>query len=142
MPRIAAVQINVDDMDKAVDFYVGLLGFSVESMQHYPQIVKLKASAFSLLLFNVNRPCRLAYPDVAMTLVNIETDDLRSDLERLRRLGVELLHDRPMPCPVGVYAAIRDPAGNVLELLEYGETHARAGEEDLDRPQSPTIATS
>jgi len=37
----------------------------------------------------------------------------------LKRQGVAILHDQPEPCPVGVYAAVRDPAGNVLELIEY-----------------------
>jgi lactoylglutathione lyase len=119
MPRICVIQINVTDMDRAVDFYSNKLGFRVASREHYPQIVKLEHEAVPLLLYKVDREARTDYPDGAQTLINLETDDLRRDLERLRGEGVEVIQDAPVDCPVGIYAGIRDPFGNVLELVEY-----------------------
>lgn len=119
MPRICVIQINVTDMDAAIDFYCNKLGFQVRSKDHYPQIVKLDHDPIPFLLFKVNRAARIEYPFVAQTLINIETEDLRTTLERLKHQGVTVLSAEPQSCPVGIYAAIQDPAGNVLELLEY-----------------------
>ncbi len=47
------------------------------------------------------------------------TDDLESSLKDLKSKGVELIHETPQDCPVGVYAAFRDPFGNVHELIEF-----------------------
>ncbi len=119
MPRICVIQINVTDMDRAVDFYSGKLGFPVASREHYPQIVKLQHESVPLLLYKVDREAHVDYPDGAQTLINLETDDLRRDLESLRSQGVDVIQDSPVDCPVGIYAGIRDPFGNVLELVEY-----------------------
>ncbi len=121
MPRISVVQINVHDMDRAIEFYQ-LLGFDVAERKHYPQIVKLAhddVDRFTLLLYRVNQPAKIDYPRDSQVLFNVETDDLESALGRLREQGVKVLHDTPEPCPVGVYAGVRDPSGNVLELIEY-----------------------
>jgi len=119
MPRISVIQINVDNMDEAIDFYSNKLGFPVESKAHYPDIVKLQQEGVTFLLYRVPKKAQIDYPNVAQTLINVATDDLVGTLDRLKRQGVAILHDQPEPCPVGVYAAVRDPAGNVLELIEY-----------------------
>lgn len=118
MPKISVIQINVTDMDQAIDFYCNKLGFQIRSREHYPQIVKLEHQP-TLLLYKVDRAVSIEYPHVAQTLVNIETDDLASTLETLQKAGVEVIHKDPVDCPVGIYAAVRDPSGNVLELLQY-----------------------
>jgi len=33
----------------------------------------------------------------------------------LKAKGVEFVHEEPQPCPAGIYAAFRDPFGNVME---------------------------
>ena len=121
MPRISVVQINVHDMDRAIEFYE-LLGFAVASREHYPQIVKLAhddTNGFTFLLYRVERRATIDYPSEAQTLINVATDNLAAALERLRSNGVDVIHDTPEDCPVGIYAAVRDPSGNVLELIEY-----------------------
>jgi len=119
MPRISVIQINVDNMDEAIDFYSNKLGFPVESKAHYPDIVKLQQEGVTFLLYRVTKKAQIDYPNVAQTLINVVTDDLVGTLDQLKRQGVAILHDRPEPCPVGIYAGVRDPAGNVLELIEY-----------------------
>lgn len=120
MPRISVIQINVDNMDDAIEFYSNKLGFPVASKAHYPDIVKLdQEGGVTLLLYRVAKKAQIDYPNVAQTLINVATDDLVGTLERLKKQGVEVLHKKPEPCPVGIYAGVRDPAGNVLELIEY-----------------------
>lgn len=119
MPRICVLQVNVTDLDAAIDFYANKLGFEVGSREHYPHFVKLSNETVPIILYRVENGARPDYPDGAQTIINIETDDLMGSLERLRSEGVELMHDSPQQCPVGVYAGVRDPSGNVVELVEY-----------------------
>jgi lactoylglutathione lyase len=118
-PRICVVQVNVTDMDKAIDFYTDVLGFSVESRASYPFAVVLEQDAFTFLLAKCDRSATVDYPHVAQTLINIETADIAGALDELQAKGVDLIHSEPQPCPPGLYAAFRDPFGNVLELLQY-----------------------
>ena len=118
-PRICVVQINVPDMDRALDFYCDTLGFEIATRAHYPHIVPLVNEGVSFVLNLVDDVAIIDYPRVAQTLVNFETDDLAGSLRRLEAGGAELIHRTPQDCPVGVYAAVRDPFGNVFEMLEY-----------------------
>ncbi|MEA3311426.1 MAG: VOC family protein, partial [candidate division WOR-3 bacterium] len=74
----------------------------------------------SVLLYKVDKPFKIDYPNAAQTLVNIQVPDLRKVMADLKAKGVEFIHSEPQPCQAGIYAALRDPAGNVMELLEFG----------------------
>ena len=119
MLRVSVIQINVSDMDVAIDFYCNTLGFAVRSREAYPNVVVLEDPGMTFLLYRVEKPTKIDYPNVAQTLVNFETTNLVASLDKLRRKGVDFIHSTPQACPVGVYAAFRDPFGNVHELLEF-----------------------
>lgn len=119
MPKVCVIQINVSDMNDAIDFYCNKLGFEVRSKRYYPDIVDLVHDAIPLILYKVPKHTKIDYPNVAQTLINIQTDNLDSSLKDLKSKGVELIHETPQDCPVGVYAAFRDPFGNVHELVEF-----------------------
>jgi predicted enzyme related to lactoylglutathione lyase len=119
MPKVCVLQINVTDMDQAIDFYCNKIGFEVLSREHYPQIIKLKNDSAPLLLFKVSKKTDIDYPNEAQTLINIETGNLKKSLRELREKGVDVIQDTPETCPVGIYAGVRDPFGNVFELIEY-----------------------
>jgi len=120
MPKICVIQFNVSDMDAAIDFYCSKLGFSIKGKEYYPDIVLLDHEGPSVLLYKVDKPFKIDYPNVAQTLVNIQVDDLKKTMADLKAKGVEFIHSEPQTCPAGIYAAIRDPSGNVHELLEFG----------------------
>lgn len=121
MPNICVVQFNVVDMDTAIDFYCNKLGFEVER-KDYEDLILLEHEGVSVLLCKVDKPHRIDYPNVAQTVVNFQVSDLRQTIKELKAKGVEFVHDEPQKCPVGIYAAIRDPFGNVHELVEFGGT--------------------
>jgi catechol 2,3-dioxygenase-like lactoylglutathione lyase family enzyme len=106
-------------MDRALEFYCDKLGFAVDSRKYYPDVVELKHEGIPLILYKVQRPAQLDYPNSAQILLSLETHNLDATLNELKSKGVDLLHETPQDCPVGVYVAIRDPFGNVLELLEF-----------------------
>jgi len=106
-------------MDGAIDFYTDVLGFSIASRASYPFAVVLEQDGLTFLLAKCDQSAVIDYPHVAQTLINIETTDLVATLEDLKAKGVDLIHSEPQPCPPGLYAAVRDPFGNVLEFLQY-----------------------
>ena len=119
MPRVCVIQINVGDMDEAIRFYSDILGFDVEDRQWYPHIIQLVHEGVPLILNKVERSANIDYPNQAQTLLNIETKDLVKSIEGFKDNDVELVHETPQDCPVGVFAAFKDPFGNVHELLEF-----------------------
>jgi lactoylglutathione lyase len=120
MLKVAIVQINVSDLDKAIAWYREALGFEVaKEHYHYPVAVDLVHEGCRLLLHRAERSAQIDYPNVAQTLVCFQTDNIAATMDSLRRQGGELLHDTPQPFPAGVFAAFRDPFGNVHELVEF-----------------------
>ena len=119
MPSIAAVSIYVDDLERAVDFYTRFLGFEVRS-RPAPVIVELDHDSPALVLCQAERRMKNEYPDGSGTVIGLATADVAAAGESLRAKGAELLFDTPQDFPGGRFIAVRDPSGNVLELLQFG----------------------
>ncbi len=120
MPKVCIIQINVSDMDQAIEWYCSALGFEV-SKEHYnyPVAVDLVHQGCRLLLHNADRPASIDYPKVAQTLICIQTEDIASSMDDLKGKGAELIHETPQKFPGGLFAAFRGPFGNVHELVEF-----------------------
>jgi len=120
MPKICIIQINVSDLDKAMDWYCKTLGFEI-SKEHYnyPVAVDLIHEGCRLLLHKADKPTHIDYPDVAQTLICIQTDNIIANMNDLKSKGVELIHETSQNFPDGLYIAFRDPFGNVHELVEF-----------------------
>lgn len=118
-PKICVVQINVTDMDEAIDFYCGKLDFKFKNREHYPQLLNLDNDGVYFILNKVEKTAVINYPFDSCTMVNIQVNDLKQSMKDLKAKGVEFIHNTPQKCPVGVYTAIKDPCGNVMELLEF-----------------------
>jgi lactoylglutathione lyase len=119
MYKICVNQINVHNIDEAINFYSEKLGFEVGSRDMYPHLVPLKNAGIYLILSKVEKPTKIDYPNQAQSLINFQTDDLLSTMNNLKQRGVEFVHKEPQQCPVGIYAAFRDPSGNVHEFIEF-----------------------
>ena len=120
MLKVALVQINVSDLDEAIAWYREVLGFTVaKEHYHHPVAVDLVHQSCRLLLHRAEQPAQIDYPNVAQTLICFETDNIAATLDSLRHSGAEVLHDDPQPFPAGLFAAFRDPFGNVHELVEF-----------------------
>jgi glyoxylase I family protein len=119
MFKVCVNQINVHDIDEAMCFYSKKLGFEITTKEMYPHIVPLKNDGIYLLLSQVEKPTNIDYPNQAQSLINFQTDSLSTTMATLKNKGVEFLHTEPQQCPVGVFAAFRDPSGNVHELVEF-----------------------
>lgn len=119
MSKVCFTTIMVDDMAKAVDFYVKHLGFEVTKRDHYPYFVLLNHELYPIALHQVEKAVPVDYPNQAQVVPGIATDNLAEHLTRLSEQGVDLIHTQPEKFFGGYFAALRDPSGNVLELIEW-----------------------
>ena len=119
MPKVCIIQINVSDMDKAIDWYSETLGFEVSKEHyHYPVAVDLVHEGCRLILHIADKPTHIDYPRIVQTLICIQIDNLTTSMNDLKNKGVEFIHGEPQSFPGGLFAAFRDPFGNVHELVE------------------------
>jgi catechol 2,3-dioxygenase-like lactoylglutathione lyase family enzyme len=116
------VSINVDDVDSALDFYVGKLGLTPRSDRpRFPfggAWLDVGTSGGQVHLIEGDPP-RPAGQHFA-----IRVDDLAATVAELRAVGVSVTD--PSPVGTSLQAFLSDPAGNQVELHEVGGT-ARGG---------------
>lgn len=117
MPKVAAITIYVHDMVKALEFYRDKLGFDIVHASE--TIVHLECEALPIILEKESKPSTAKYPGTAQLVLGIATENLERTMVALKRVDVEFVHDSPQDFPGGVFAAIKDPSGNILELLEF-----------------------
>ena len=121
MTSVCVIGVYVDDMDKAVEFYCEKLGFQVAQRYDDGCIVRLENEGPPVILEKVDNAARSEYPGHSQFVLGIETDDIDTTSKNLRTKGVEFLHDKPQTFVAGLVMAMRDPSGNVLELLQFNK---------------------
>ena len=119
MTSVCVIGIYVDDIDKAVDFYCEKLGFKEAERYQDGCIVRLENDGPPVILERVEKANNTKYPGKSQIVLGIETDNIEKAAKEMRRKGVEFLHDSPQPFVAGFVMAMKDPAGNVLELLQF-----------------------
>ncbi len=106
-------------MDKALEFYRDIHGFEVENTYDDGCIVQLKHEGPTVILEKVDKLNPAKYPETAQVVLGIETDDIDKSYVDLKTKGVDFIQDSPQPFVAGRFAAMRDPSGNLIELLEF-----------------------
>jgi lactoylglutathione lyase len=118
MSSLSTLTILAPDLDAAQKFYCGLLGFAVEA-SYGPDLVKLRHAGCAILLGRCERPSRPDYPQAAQVVPGLAVADVAGELKRLRAAKVDIVFGEPQEFPAGIFIAARDPAGNVIELLQF-----------------------
>jgi catechol 2,3-dioxygenase-like lactoylglutathione lyase family enzyme len=117
------VRYIVNDVDAAIPFYTGMLGFKVE-MHPAPGFASLSRGDLQLLL---NRP-GAGGAGQAMTdgqrpapggwnRIQIEVDDLEATVEKLKRAGARFRNEI-VTGNGGKQILVEDPSGNAIELFQ------------------------
>lgn len=117
------VRYIVDDVDAAISFYTGSLGFKVD-LHPAPGFAAISRGDLHLLL---NRPgaggAGQAMPDGRLPApggwnrIQIEVDDLLATVERLRAAGSRFRNEI-VAGNGGKQILLEDPSGNPIELFE------------------------
>lgn len=115
--RMAALKINVDDMDKAISFYGDKLGFEVAVRSDYPQQVVLKTDDnFKLILNRVKRLQKAGATESQVGLT-LQVNDLEQAIEKMRSLNIGFAETTPRKEGVGNAIFILDPFGRKISLM-------------------------
>jgi catechol 2,3-dioxygenase-like lactoylglutathione lyase family enzyme len=122
---MAVVRYLVADVDAAVAFYTGVLGFKLVE-QWGPPFAMVRRHDLTLWLSGPGSSAARPLADGSRPAgggwnrLVIETDDIASHIARLTKAGATLRGDL-VSGPGGKQALILDPSGNPIELFEPGK---------------------
>ena len=116
------VRYMVDDVDAAVAFYTGHLGFTLIS-KTAPAFADVGRDDLRLLLSAPSSSAGRPMPDGrrpapgGWNRIHLIVDNLASEVDRLRAAGVQFRNDI-VTGPGGSQILLDDPAGNPVELFQ------------------------
>jgi len=118
--QYASVRYLVDDVQAAIDFYTGHLGFTVRSSAA-PAFADVVRGPLRLLLSGPASSGARATPADATAVgrnrIHLTVDDLTAEIDRLRGAGLSFRSDL-VTGPGGSQILLTDPAGNLIELFQ------------------------
>ena len=116
------VRYIVHDVEKAVDWYIAHLGFSLISMQA-PAFADVSRGRLRLLLSGPLSSAGRPMPDGVKpepggwNRIHLIVDDIEKEVARLKAAGVSFRNDI-VKGPGGSQILIQDPSGNFVELFQ------------------------
>lgn len=118
--EIAMNQINVTDLNEAIKWYTEVLGFEVSKDHYYPPraVDLVQKGNIRLLLYQVEKPAILDYPNQAQSIIIFKTNNLMETMDEFKAKGVDFIYDEPVAFPAGLFNAFKDPFGNVHEIVQ------------------------
>lgn len=120
MLEIVMNQINVTNLEEAIEWYTEKLGFEVSTKHFYPPraVDLVQNRNIRLLLYQVEKPTEIDYPNQAQSVIIFTTTDLKKTMEDLTTNGVNFIYPEAVEFPAGLFNAFRDPYGNVHEIVQ------------------------
>ena len=121
-PEMVSVRYMVDDVQAAIDFYTGHLGFNLR-LNAAPAFADVIRGNLRLLLAGPKSSAGRPMPDGSKpgpggwNRIHFIVSDLAAEVVRLRTEGVRFRNEI-ISGPGGKQILIEDPAGNVVELFE------------------------
>jgi catechol 2,3-dioxygenase-like lactoylglutathione lyase family enzyme len=116
------VRYMVDDVDAAVAFYTGTLGFTLLSSAA-PAFADVIRGNLRLLLSGPTSSAGRPMPDGRTPVpggwnrIHLIVEDIAAEVERLRAAGVEF-RNNVVKGPGGSQILLEDPSGNPVELFQ------------------------
>jgi catechol 2,3-dioxygenase-like lactoylglutathione lyase family enzyme len=116
------VRYMVDDVEKSIAFYTGLLGFELLTNMP-PAFADVKRGNLRLLLSGPKSSAGRPMPDGATpepggwNRIHLLVDDIDTEVTQLRDAGASFRNDVVVG-PGGKQILLQDPSGNVVELFQ------------------------
>ena len=120
--ELVNVRYMVDDVEKAVDFYTGVFGFTVRT-NFAPAFADVVRGNLRLLLSGPTSSAGRPMPDGrtpgpgGWNRIHFIVADIAAEVERLRAAGVKFRND-VISGPGGQQILLEDPSGNPIELFQ------------------------
>jgi catechol 2,3-dioxygenase-like lactoylglutathione lyase family enzyme len=125
---IAHVTLVVDDYDRALSFFVGVLGFTVVEDRPVPEqnkrwvvIAPPGSTGASIVLgraSNAEQETRLGNQTGGRVFLFLQTDDFWRDYRAMQTAGVRFVRE-PLEADYGTVAVWEDLYGNWWDLVEF-----------------------
>ena len=118
-----SVRYMVDDVEEAVAFYAGVLGFEV-SMSAAPAFADIRRGNLRLLISGPTSSAGRAMADGAVpgpggwNRIHFVVDDIDAEIARLREAGVSFRNDVVVG-PGGSQVLVEDPSHNLVEIFQF-----------------------
>ena len=132
-PKIYAVQTNVTDLNRAVEFYQEL-GFELSTRDYFPRVAPMMNGKTMLVLHHVEKATPTG-PSDARTTLNMAVRHLDSIVNEFKNNGIEIIHEEPQEAAIGKWKAIRDRSGNIINLIEPNRDIG-----DLEKPRVNNVS--
>ena len=117
-----SVRYMVEDVEKSIAFYTGLLGFEVLTSA-LPAFADVKRGNLRLLLSGPRSSAGRPMPDGATpqpggwNRIHLIVEDIDAEVLQLRNAGASFRNDI-VEGPGGKQILLQDPSGNVIELFQ------------------------
>ncbi len=115
--RTYGLKINVDDMEKAISFYVGKLGFEIEDKSNYPNRVSLKTNDSIKLILNKVKKLQIIAPTDTQIGLTLQINDLDRSIERMKASGLDFGNNQRRKEGVGNAISFNDPFGRTISMM-------------------------
>ncbi|MQY06793.1 VOC family protein [Actinomadura macrotermitis] len=125
--KIYVTSVFVDDQEKALRFYTGVLGFVKKTeiplgeASWLTVVSPADPDGTELLLEPAGHPAvkpyRTALVEDGIPLASFAVDDVRAEYERLRGLGVEFTQE-PLEMGPVTTAVLDDTCGNLIQIVQ------------------------
>jgi catechol 2,3-dioxygenase-like lactoylglutathione lyase family enzyme len=121
--QLASVRYIVTDVQAAIDFYTGHLGFTVNSRAASAFADVVRGPLRLLLSGPASSGARATPADAAMAgrnRIHLVVDDLDAEIDRLRVAGLRFRSD-VVSGPGGRQILLADPDDNLIELFQAAQ---------------------
>ena len=121
--RIDHVELATGDLNRAIEFYTTIIGFTLHSRERISvdfELAYLKLGDTMLELMQANRPTLQPTDEwrLGVKLFALEVDNMDKEISRLKSKGVEVSRP-PISLGPSKRAEIKDPDGVSIELRQW-----------------------
>ncbi len=143
---IGHLAFTVSDLDRALEFYCGVLGFEKlfdlnfddgDTVKNWITYLKIADKQFIELFTGGKDSIEYQPTNIGYSHLSLEVSDIHEITEHVRKAGITIDTEPQRGADGNMQSWIRDPDGNRIEFMQYGETAAQL--QDYKEPASYNI---